>query len=632
MAIALSHTGPLVTGGYDVVCFPIIPWDLRFQRPQQLLCRFAAAGHRVFYLDPGFRQAGEPATFRSIRHGIVEASLRGPELNIYASQMSQADVDALFEGLDFLRRVSAIGTAVSLVDLPFWWPLAARARDAFGWPVVYDCMDHHAGFEIVGAAVVDEEPSLFRGAELVTVSSRVLEDKARPLNPRVLVVRNACDFDHFAGPPAADATRPMIGYYGAIAQWFDVDLVADLAERRADWQFVLIGHTSGADVTRLTRLANVQLIGEVPYGDLPRWLARFDVTILPFRRIPLTEATNPVKVYETLASGKAVVSVPLPELQTLSGLVRLAATAAEFDREISAELAGPGHQAILARRSFAATQTWQHRFAAMEPAVRQTFPSLSIVVVTYNNVHLTALCLASLQAQKPWPRCEIVVVDNGSTDETADYLRHVEAHSEGVRVILNRENLGFAAANNQALRDVSSDYVVLLNNDTIVTHGSLAALIRHLHGDGSLGLVGPVTNNVGNEARIHVGYSSLADLASWSEGWMRDHDGETFDIPMAAMFCVASRRDVLERVGLLDERFGIGLFEDDDYSRRVREAGYRVACARDSYVHHWRRAAFNRMPTQDYQQLFDRNRRAFEEKWGVAWTPHAYAASTSFAD
>ena len=171
-----------------------------------------------------------------------------------------------------------------------------------------------------------------------------------------------------------------------------------------------------------------------------------------------------------------------------------------------------------------------------------------------------------------------------------------------------------------------------VNNDTIVPRGALSALIRHLHRDPTLGLVGPVTNGTGNEARIHVGYTELSDLSSWSEDWMRAHDGELFEIPMLAMFCVAMRRETLERVGFLDERFGVGMFEDDDYARRVRDAGYRIACARDSYVHHWRRAAFSAMPDDQYQRLFERNRRAFEDKWGVAWTPHAYAPSTAFTD
>ena len=89
------------------------------------------------------------------------------------------------------------------------------------------------------------------------------------------------------------------------------------------------------------------------------------------------------------------------------------------------------------------------------------------------------------------------------------------------------------------------------------------------------------------------------------------------------MFCVAMRRDVFERVGPLDEQFGLGQFEDDDYAMRVRRAGYRVVCADDVFVHHFGEASFGRLaPSGEYAEQVDRNRRLFEAKWGVEWTPH----------
>jgi hypothetical protein len=176
---------------FDIVRFPIIPWGFRFQRPQQMLCRFAAAGHRAFYVDASFRPSGEPVTFRTIRDGIVEVSLRGPPLDIYTSVMDASSLDDLFEGLDITRRAHGFGAAVSILDLPFWMPLARRAREVFGWPIVYDCMDHHAGFDGTGPHIVEQETALLRAADLVVVSSGVLEQKARQHSDNVLVARNA---------------------------------------------------------------------------------------------------------------------------------------------------------------------------------------------------------------------------------------------------------------------------------------------------------------------------------------------------------------------------------------------------------------------------------------------------------
>jgi glycosyltransferase involved in cell wall biosynthesis len=164
--------------------------------------------------------------------------------------------------------------------------------------------------------------------------------------------------------------RPVIGYYGAIAEWFDSDLVADLAESRPDWDFILVGSAIFGDIRRLATLPNVTLPGEKPYAEIPGWLSKFDVAILPFKRTPLTEAANPVKAYEILASGKPLVSVPLPEVIPLAPLVRLASDVAQFEGEIEAALSESDADWAHARRVFASGNTWQHRFEKFRGAVR----------------------------------------------------------------------------------------------------------------------------------------------------------------------------------------------------------------------------------------------------------------------
>jgi hypothetical protein len=246
--------------------------------------------------------------------------------------------------------------------------LVKKAAAEFGWRVVYDCMDNHAGFATSHPLMVEQEKELLARADLVVASSAVLETEARKYNHNVMLIRNACDYEHFARVlPKPRGQRPVIGYYGAIAEWFDADLVADLAVRRPDWDLVMVGSTCGADLHRLVSLPNVSLPGEKPYAELPDWLARFDIAILPFKRTPLTEAANPVKAYEILASGRALVSVPLPEMAALQPLVRLAASPPEFEREIEAELVRPHPDLDTQRRAFAKKNTWRHRFEALSP-------------------------------------------------------------------------------------------------------------------------------------------------------------------------------------------------------------------------------------------------------------------------
>jgi GT2 family glycosyltransferase len=196
---------------------------------------------------------------------------------------------------------------------------------------------------------------------------------------------------------------------------------------------------------------------------------------------------------------------------------------------------------------------------------------------------------------------------------------------ENLTVVLNDTNYGFAKANNQGIERSTGDYLVLLNNDTIVPQGWLSRLLWHLR-DPEVGLVGPFTNFAGNEARIEAPYRTWAEMEAFASENVWKSDQQVADIHMLAMFCVAMRREVFEEVGPLDEQFGVGMFEDDDYSMRGRQAGYRIICAADVFVHHFGQAAFGKLiRSGDYDRLFDENRRKFEAKWGIEWAPHVNA-------
>jgi glycosyltransferase involved in cell wall biosynthesis/2-polyprenyl-3-methyl-5-hydroxy-6-metoxy-1,4-benzoquinol methylase len=603
---------------FDVVCFSMIDWDFRFQRPQQLARQLGIAGHRVFYIATAFRQSGEVYQIRLKAKNVYEVSLRGPALNVFRDS-SEESAGEIFASLDRARREIELGATVAVVQLPFWWPVVRRAQSGLGWPVVYDLLDHHAGFSSNAPEMLRHETNLLESADLVVASSSGLQSRGSEHNEHVILLRNACEFAHFARAQSARGERPVIGYYGAIADWFDSDLVADLAVRHPEWDFVLVGSTWSADTSRLSTLDNVRLVGEKPYSEIPEWLAQFDVAIIPFKRTPLTEATNPVKAYEMLAAGKPIVAVPLPELADMAPLLRIASTAAEFEEKIKAALAEQDPKIAEERRAFAMRNTWEARGSSFLEAVREAFPRVSIIVVAYNNLGLNRLCLESIYNRTAWPNFEVIVVDNGSTDGTQDWLREFAEDHRNLRVILNPDNRGFAAANNQGLREATGEYLVLLNNDTVVTRRWLSSLVRHLSADKKIGLLGAVTNAIANKAQVPVGYSRLEDLPVWAAEYVDSHDGEVFEMPMVAMFCVAMRREIYEAVGPLDERFGIGMFEDDDYNRRVSEKGYEIRCARDAFVHHWQKASFRLLGEEAYLRLFEENRRKYAEKWGT-WT------------
>lgn len=251
--------------------------------------------------------------------------------------------------------------------------------------------------------------------------------------------------------------------------------------------------------------------------------------------------------------------------------------------------------------------------------------SASIVVLTYNNLEYTRQCVNSIHEHTQSGTYELILVDNASNDGTQDYLRDLAENHPNIQILINEKNEGFARGNNLGATLTRGDAIVFLNNDTVVTEGWLPGLLSKLE-DPTVGMVGPVTNSSGNETRIKVEYTDIDGMAEFAKKHCSETRGKVFEISMLAFLCVALRRAVYNEVGPLDERFGIGMFEDDDYALRLKARGYKILCAEDVFVHHWGSASFSKMDATDFWTLFKHNLTQFEEKWGQQWLPHPLRA------
>ncbi|MBE6102684.1 MAG: glycosyltransferase family 2 protein [Selenomonas ruminantium] len=194
----------------------------------------------------------------------------------------------------------------------------------------------------------------------------------------------------------------------------------------------------------------------------------------------------------------------------------------------------------------------------------------SIIILSFNTLNLTRMCLESIRAHTP-EEYELILVDNASTDGSPEYLRG----QADIRLIENKENMGFPKGCNQGLEIARGDSLLLLNSDTVVTENWLANLKRGLYSNGKVGAVSCLSNNVSNGQQIHVPYGGdMEAMQAFAAGFNHSNPAKWEERPHLVGFCYLFKREVYEAVGGLDERFTPGNFEDNDYSLRIIEKGY----------------------------------------------------------
>jgi GT2 family glycosyltransferase/2-polyprenyl-3-methyl-5-hydroxy-6-metoxy-1,4-benzoquinol methylase/glycosyltransferase involved in cell wall biosynthesis len=629
----LMSADPKSQPKYDVIVLPVFDFEFRYQRPQQIAAGFARAGHRVYWvsptrcLDPG---SGQAYQLLPLRDRLWEVRLPGRPFDMYSGFLEPSVAQVFVDSLCRLYQDLALAESCVLIQFPVWRQVGLGLKAAFGLPVVYDRMDNWSGWRTeprISEFNLHEEQRLVRECDVLTVTAGDFHRLYSNQGLHPVRVRNAADFDFFHAasphPALAGLPKPIIGYYGVVADWFDCELLTEVARLRPAYSFVVVGQLHGNAGARFAKLPNLHLPGEKGYAEIPAFLASFDVCLIPFLVDELTNTVDPVKLYEYFSQGKPVVATPMTEVAPHARLLYLARDVREFASQIDLALHEPPDAPVrTARVEFARGNTWNHRVRAFDIAVRERFPLVSVLIVTFHSREFLRPFFESISRHTAYPRYELVCVDNASRDGTASVLRGYAGRDTRIKVICADANLGFAAGNNLAARHAGGEYLVLLNPDTIVTRGWLERLLRPMRRDPGVGLVGPVTNFSGNETKVNVDYHNLAEMEGFAERVARGNYGRVMEVEVLPLFCAMTSAKIWEEVGGLDERFEVGMFEDDDLCHRVRQAGYRIVVAEDTFIHHFGNGSFAQLAPDFIQTLFDKNRQRFEAKWNTRWARH----------
>lgn len=235
----------------------------------------------------------------------------------------------------------------------------------------------------------------------------------------------------------------------------------------------------------------------------------------------------------------------------------------------------------------------------------------SIIIPTNDRLDLLIRCVESVRRYSP-EDVEIIVVDNGSADGTISWCL-----SERVRFVSLARNEGYPAACNKGLRVAAGDALVLLNNDTVVSARWLDNLLAALYSAPDIGMVGPVTNYASGRQQVRYPYADLEEFQRIAAEVNVSDPAKWIRAERIVGVCLAFRRELMERIGLLDERFSPGHYEDDDYCLRARLHGFGLLICPDALIHHEGSASFAREGAEAQQRLVERNYRLFLDKWQV---------------
>ena len=352
-----------------LVCFSHLRWDFVYQRPQHLLSR-AARTRRVVYIEESIHDAKRPCLeTRRDESGVLIVT---PHLPQNAGAMHVRTL------LDFFLSTNDLRNFVAWYYTPMALEFSSHLRPA---ATIYDCMDELSAFAGAPAGIREKERDLLARADLVLTGGRSLYEAKRALHGNVQECPSSVDVAHFAlaRQPLSEPRdqegipKPRIGFFGVLDERLDLDLLRNIAQLTPGWQFVMVGPVAKIDPGHLPSRPNIHYLGSKSYKELPRYIAGWEVAMLPFARNEATRFISPTKTPEYLAAGRPVVSTSIPDVVRPygeEGLARIADTPELFVDAIRAALCDPASRWLPRADAFLSGNSWDATWSRIAERLR----------------------------------------------------------------------------------------------------------------------------------------------------------------------------------------------------------------------------------------------------------------------
>jgi glycosyltransferase involved in cell wall biosynthesis len=355
---------------FDIVCIAQSSWHGVWARPQQLMSRYAR-DRRVLFVRP-----------ISVAHLLRNPSernwkpFRWVESNLWVYSPLMLPFGRAIPGVRLInearitRLVRRMIRRLQFRDFVLWFyaPMSQYLVGRLGESaVVYDCTDAWESFEKTPGFCITRDRVLASEADVLFAGTSTVHDSRRAWNPNCHLFTCGVDYGHFAEPAAsppedlAGIPRPIVGYAGLVDEArLDCELVERMAREHPEWSIVLVGPVQEEVLIRELRYPNVHFLGLKPYEALPRYVAAFDVAVVPYKVNAATHNINPTKLLEYMAAGKPVVSSALNEVKRYYlGRLAIAEDHGDFIRSVERLLSAQETLPIEENRVLAAGRSWE---------------------------------------------------------------------------------------------------------------------------------------------------------------------------------------------------------------------------------------------------------------------------------